>query len=108
MILKRVGVLSVGKMMGCLYAVLGLIEGAIFSLVSVLGATFGSHEGLFPGALFGVLAIIFLPLIAGVIGFIGGIIVGALYNVASGMIGGIELEFEGSKPDAFGGTTRPV
>jgi hypothetical protein len=106
MILKRVGVLSVGRVMAVLYAVIGLIEGAIVSLASVLGATFGSHQDEFPGAVFGVLAIVFLPLLSGMLGFIGGIIMGALYNVAAKMLGGIDLEFEGRGSHGGAGTTQ--
>ena len=37
MILRRVGVLSLGKFMGFLYGLLGLLIGAVVSLVSLLG-----------------------------------------------------------------------
>jgi hypothetical protein len=104
MILKRVGPLSVGKVLGGLYAVLGLFIGAIFALLCVLGATFGGREGL--PALAGVSAIVIAPIVYGTLGFIGGIIGAALYNVAAGLFGGIELEFENPKPEAYGGTTQ--
>jgi hypothetical protein len=39
MVIKRVGVMSCAKIFGILYAFLGLIAGAIFSLIAVfLGA----------------------------------------------------------------------
>ncbi len=95
MILKRVGVLSVGKVLGCMYAVLGLIGGALFALVSLLGATLGDHGSALPGAGLGVLAIIFFPILYGVLGFVGGVIAAALYNGFAGMVGGIEVELSG-------------
>jgi hypothetical protein len=104
MILKRVGPFSVGKIMGGIYAVLGLFIGSIIALLSVLGATFGGREAL-PGLL-GVAAIVIAPIFYGVIGFLSGIIGAALYNVAAGLFGGIELEFENPKPEAFGGTMQ--
>ena len=96
MILKRVGPFSVGKIMGGAYAVLGLFIGGIFALLCVLGATFGGRESL--PALFGVLAIVVAPIFYGVMGFLVGIIGAALYNVAAGILGGIELEFENPAP----------
>ena len=97
MILKRVGVLSVGKIMGCVYAVLGLIGGGFFALFSMIGLTFGGPDAKLPGLLFGVGAIVFLPVLYGVLGFILGLIVAALYNVFAKLVGGIELELEQPK-----------
>jgi len=107
MILKRVGVLSVGKIMGAIYVVLGLLIGGIVSLFAVLGASFGGREAL-PGIVGGVAAIVLLPIFYGILGFLGGIITAALYNVAARLLGGIELEFENPKPEAYGGTTQPA
>ncbi|HKI06013.1 MAG TPA: hypothetical protein VKK31_28805 [Thermoanaerobaculia bacterium] len=95
--IRRFGVLSVGKIMGMLYALIGLIAGAIFALLSLVGLGIGSAlsqdtQGAFPAALFGVGAIIILPLFYGCIGFVGGIISSAIYNLVSGMTGGIEVE----------------
>ena len=41
MVLKKVGVLSCGKVLGILYALLGLVFGAVVSLLSIVGAAFG-------------------------------------------------------------------
>jgi hypothetical protein len=40
----------------------------------------------------GVGAVIFLPIFYGVMGLVAGAIVGALYNVFAGMVGGIEID----------------
>ena len=92
MVLKRIGVLSVGRMFGGIYAAGGLLVGAVFALVSVLGATFQGNGNMLPGAGLGVAAVILSPLIYGAIGFIGGAIMAALYNLFAGLFGGIELE----------------
>lgn len=100
--LKRVGVWSVAKISGALYAGIGLIIGAIFALISLLGAGLGAGlagEGqggapAFLGALFGVGAIIFLPIFYGLIGLVGGAISGGLYNLFARLVGGIELQLE--------------
>ncbi len=93
MTLTRIGVLSLARFFACLYGLLGLIVGAIFSLISLFGA---AARGPQPGAAFigiGVGAIVILPLFYGVLGFIGGIIGAALFNLVASMIGGVELEF---------------
>ncbi|MCB0178126.1 MAG: hypothetical protein KDI62_07845 [Anaerolineae bacterium] len=95
--IKKVGVFSLGKMMGLLYALLGLILGAMFSCFSLLGSAAMISEAGGEGAIgliFGLGGIIFFPLIYGLMGFIGGLLVGVLYNVIAGMAGGIEIYTE--------------
>jgi hypothetical protein len=41
-------------------------------------------------------AIILMPIMYGIMGFIGGIISAALYNLLAGIIGGIEMNFDTS------------
>ncbi len=109
MIIKSVGVLSVGKVMGLLYAALGLIFGGIFSFVALLaaGAAAGGPGGPGgPGAGafmfgFGVGAIIFLPIMYGIIGFIAGLIMAALYNLIASTLGGIEIELSRERRDDY-------
>jgi len=94
-VLRSVGVLSCGKVSGLLYALLGLLAGAVVALISLFGAALVPESerssGMF-GALFGVGAIIFLPIVYGVIGFFSGVIGGALYNLIARFAGGIELD----------------
>lgn len=88
--------MSLGKVLGVLYAFFGLLVGAVVSLVSMVGAAFGNAGGESPGAFlsvfFGVAAIVVLPLFYGAMGFIGGLVSAALYNVVVGVTGGVELE----------------
>jgi hypothetical protein len=94
MVIKSVGVLSVGKVLGCVYAVLGLIIGGLFSSISLAtDVAEGGHAQGPAAVLSGVGAIILLPIVYGVVGFIGGIIVAALYNVVASIVGGIAIEF---------------
>ena len=82
MILRRVGILSLGKFMGFLYGLLGLLIGAVFSLISLLGFAAqnqgqGQGQGQGQAAWFlgvGVASIIIFPLLYGFFGFLGGII----------------------------------
>lgn len=93
---KKFGALSVGKICGLVYAVIAFIIGffvTVFALISVATAT-GEEKSAFGSILFGVGAIIFLPILYGVLGFIGGVISAWIYNVAARWIGGIEVELE--------------
>lgn len=93
MVITRIGPLSVAKVAAVLYAGIGLIIGAFVSLAAMAGAMFIPREegGMF-GAIFGVAAIIVVPLFYAVLGFIGTFIAAALFNVAVGITGGVEVD----------------
>ncbi len=99
--LTRIAPLSVAKVAFVLYALIGLIIGAIVAVASLIGATLGlgQHDGsaLF-GAIFGVGAIVLLPILYGVIGTIGALVMAGIYNLAAGLMGGIELTLEPITP----------
>ena len=64
-------------------------------MFSLAGAAFGARagdDGAFLGALFGVGAIILLPIFYGCMAFVMTLIQAALFNVAVGIVGGIEIE----------------
>jgi hypothetical protein len=46
------------------------------------------------GSMFGVMAIIWAPIMYGLIGFLGALVVAALYNWLSGIFGGVEVVIE--------------
>ena len=100
MAIRRVAPLSVAKISGALYAIMGLFIGAIFSLISIVSSAFaqqGSQAGL--GVLFGAAAIIALPIFYGVVGFIGSALAALIYNALAGWLGGIEIEVD-ARPTA--------
>ncbi len=101
MVLRRIGVLSLAKIMGIIYAAIGLIIGFIVSFVALIGSVVGSRltdsPEPFVGLFLGVGAIIIFPIMYGLLGFIGGVIVSAVYNLVARLIGGLELEFLGEK-----------
>jgi len=88
--------LSAAKVAGLLYVVIGLVAGAFVSLFAMAGAAIGAGsgngDGATFGALFGVGAIILLPIFYGFFGFVGTLIMAALFNLAAGMVGGIEVD----------------
>lgn len=94
----RIGVLSLAKMLAVTYAFLGLFFGGVLSLFAVMGAAVGSAAGGDGGGiaamLFGVGAVIVLPIVYGCLGFVGGLIMAPLYNLVAKVVGGIEIELE--------------
>lgn len=95
MVIQRIGVYSLGKIVGALYGGLGLIAGAIISLVSSIGLMLSAGDGFGQAdttLFFGIGAILFVPLFYGTLGFIGGLLSAAIYNFAAGLVGGLELE----------------
>jgi uncharacterized protein YacL len=97
--IKRVGILSVAKATAIIYGLIGLVFGLLLAFFVTLAVLFNlaSSSGNFSGLLglfFAIGAIITLPIFYGLFGFIGGLIGATVYNLASGMIGGIEIEVE--------------
>lgn len=94
-ILKRIDPMSAGKLLGAIYAVLGLLIGAIVSLLSVLRVMKTPADAdAVTGALFGVGAVILIPLCYGILGWIGGALGAALFNIFAGMVGGLTVNGE--------------
>jgi len=100
--LKRVGVLSVAVTSAAVYVVAGFLVGILFALISMLGsgiAAMANQEGAgavppFFGLIFGVGAIVILPVFYGFLGFVGGAIAAAIYNLMAKLTGGIEMTLE--------------
>jgi hypothetical protein len=92
-IIKSVGVLSVAKILGLVYACMGLIFAPFFLLISTLGSLVGQNKTPF-GGIFGIAFALFMPIFYGLIGFIFGAIGALLYNLFAKLVGGFELELE--------------
>ncbi len=94
--LKRIGVLSAAKIGALIYAIVGLIGGVFLSFFSMIGLFAASQAGDFPAFMapfLGLGAVIALPIIYGIMGFIVIAIGAALYNGIATLTGGLELEF---------------
>ena len=93
MIVRRIAPFSAAKVGGVLYALLGLVFGALFTLISFTG--FSGLTGMSSyGMLFGAGAIIILPICYGIIGFIFLGLSAVLYNIAAKVSGGLEVHAE--------------
>lgn len=89
-VIKRIGILSLAKLMAIISAFFGLIIGIIIAFVAGVIGTFGGMPLWFRGI--GLGAIVLFPLAYGAIGFVYGAIIAALYNAAARIVGGLELE----------------
>jgi len=96
MVLTRIGAWSMGRIYGTISAAFGLLAGLMLAAASVIGSGLGANgdipAGL--GALFGVGAVIFLPICYGVLGLLVGALTAALYNLFAGMVGGVEMDLK--------------
>jgi len=91
--IQRVHPLSFAKISAFVYAMIGLILGAIFALLSLAGRGTSPMPmpGMF-GAMFGVAAIVIFPILYGCFGFIASLIGAAIYNGAAKMVGGAVID----------------
>ncbi|MFZ0821990.1 MAG: hypothetical protein WAM91_18150 [Candidatus Acidiferrales bacterium] len=91
--LKRVGPGSAFKVGLIVYGFIGLIFGAFVSLFSLIGAGIagGSAAGGF-GIFFGTFSILVFPICYGIIGAIFAAISAAIYNLAAGWVGGLQVD----------------
>lgn len=87
--------LSVMKIVGMCYGMMGLVLGAIVSLVFLLSAPL-IPEGMpiFFRLLFGVFSVFVLPIFYGAIGALMAGLGAAIYNVVAKWIGGIQVEVQ--------------
>jgi hypothetical protein len=95
----RISVRSCAKVMAGIQGAIGFVLGIIFTLLALLGgATMGAgFAGL--GLIFGIGAIIFLPIFYGVIGFITGGIIAYVYNKTVRWTGGLKVDVTGGVMD---------
>ncbi|MBZ5596879.1 MAG: hypothetical protein LAN83_01040 [Acidobacteriia bacterium] len=93
-IVKRIGPASAFKVGLVSYGLLGLIAGVFCSLIALAGISFAPHARMpFAGAI-GVFAVILCPIVYGIIGGVASVIGALIYNLASGWVGGVEVEIQ--------------
>lgn len=88
--IKRIEVMPLAKIYTVFMAIFGVVIGIFYAIIGVIyGASAGSL-GL--GAGLGVLAIIVMPIIYGLLGFISGVIGAWMYNLLAGWLGGVKID----------------
>ena len=94
---KRFGVLSVAKIQSAVMGVMGLFIGLIYAVIltvtGIIAVIGGTKAGIMMlvGA---VAAVVLVPILYAVIGFVFGALSAWVYNIVAGRVGGIELELE--------------
>jgi len=91
--LVRIRPLSLAKVLGVCHAIVGLLIGILLTLFSIASMA-ATPDGNMYGLLFGVGAIIFMPIFCGVMGFVTGLVSAYLYNHVSDWVGGIEIDLK--------------
>ena len=97
MVIRKFGIWSVAKLYGLLSAAMGLLIGLVIALASTVGMSMAEgNEPPFLAGIFGVGAVVILPIFYGVMGICGGAIGAALYNLLAGVVGGVSVEVDGA------------
>ena len=84
--LKRVDPISVAKIAGTLYAIIGLFVGGVFFLFSLVGVL-ANQGDMALGAVGGLVMMVVFPVIYGVLGFVGVLIGAVIFNLVASMVG---------------------
>jgi len=98
----KVGVLSIGKLLGTVNLIVGLAIGLIGGIAGTVAYLSAGSYDFFEGLL-GVLAIvltavILYPLVWFALGWLYGVLVAFIFNVVVGVSGGVELTVSDEKP----------
>lgn len=89
--ITRIAPGSLAKILGLAYALFGVLIGLIMAVIALVA---GTEESGIMGILLGVAAPIFLALIYGLMGWVGGYVTGWIYNLVAKRVGGIKIEVE--------------
>ena len=100
--IRKLGILSVAKIYAVMMLVISLLfsipYGLIIIIFSLTGAGSLGRQQAFAvgggGIVLGLLIMIGLPIIYGLMGFVGGALSALIYNIFAGFVGGIEIDVE--------------
>lgn len=99
--LKKIDIMSFAKFQTVLMAMIGLLVGVMVAFFGFIFQAFAARlaeEGASDFGMFGMgmglAALFILPLIYAAMGFIAGVIGGALFNLVCKITGGIKVELE--------------
>lgn len=97
--IKRIRIFSAAKVLGFIYAIIGLIFGEITALLSSqfqLNMPHLSDEimGVPLHSALGLASLIVIPIVYGLLGVVSGALLAMIYNLTAGWFGGIEIEYQ--------------
>ncbi len=114
-VLSRVDPLSLMKVSGIIYGCMGLLIGVIFAICFSIGAMLGTMSGQqdFPitgvmGVVFGLLAVICLPIFYAVLGALIAGLMAVLYNFVARRFGGVMYEVREVTEPPYGVPVSPA
>ena len=84
--IRRFGIAQTAKVIGVLYALMGLIFVPLFLVIGMFSPR---HSGMGTGFALA------MPIFYGLLGFVGTAIGCLVYNFVAGYVGGVEVELEG-------------
>jgi len=91
--LTRIDVFSVAKVAGVVYAALGVVVGVVIALAALAPKAAALPFPLLRGGV-AFLAVVGAPVLYGLIGFVAGAVMAAIYNLAARLTGGISFLME--------------
>ena len=98
---KKVGASSLGKLVGTVNALIGLVVGVIMSITATVGVIANNEYSIFADIFISIglvlLGVIVYPLVMFMFGWIYGALVGVVFNLVIGVSGGLELTTEDEK-----------
>ncbi len=92
--INKIGVLSLGKIVGFIMGFFGLLIGLVILVLSILGVNLIQLGTAVPLILVGIFVVVVLPLFYGTCGFIFGVITASIFNLATVWMGALELEMK--------------
>ena len=92
--LKRIGPLQLGKILGALYFLFGLIVGVIAGSIALISLIVKPLQNGGLDAGLGLLFLLIAPFLYGAMGFLSDVVSAALYNFLAKFVGGIEVDLE--------------
>jgi hypothetical protein len=90
--LKRISPGSAFKIGMVMYALIGMVVGAVMGLFGMIAGQFITERNPIPGASLGLVAIIVFPILYGIIGGCVSALSAIIYNLAAGWMGGLEVD----------------
>jgi len=93
-IVKRIALFSALKIGFVVHALLGLLFGLICTSIALAGIPFGPHAHMPSHDAFAALPLVLCPLFYGIIGSIATVLGALFYNLASGFVGGLEIDIK--------------
>jgi hypothetical protein len=91
-IVQRIGLASAFKVGLVVYGVLGLLAGVFCSAIAFAGIQFAPHAHMPFSGWGSLLPLILCPILYGTVGGVALLISAFLYNLASGWVGGLQVE----------------